>query len=327
LEFADENFAREVMQLFTTGLIRLNPNGTVVVDNSGEPIRVYTNDDIMEYARVWTGFVAQPLRGNLENRNTNLIDPMLIDARFRDPFPKMGLDRKYVGDHAPLCIDLPEKHFLKRGATYRLLGRTASPELQVADPTTWETLADVKRLVLQATGKLFSKLCRSTNPSSCRFDAKVVLDENIACTGEECTVDTLRTVEVANGIFYEYVRPPCVYQAFINDARTVVRRRDVKMLTCADPRTAIASTACCSAGNREWIDAVSFAQYAAAPLNAFLTFSSILGSIGEKLSLLSRLKPDAQDRACALLRPALHVAMDIAKIRRTIGPMPRARSK
>ena len=46
LEYADENYAREVMQLFTTGLFRLHPNGTSRVDENGFRERVYSNDDI-----------------------------------------------------------------------------------------------------------------------------------------------------------------------------------------------------------------------------------------------------------------------------------------
>jgi uncharacterized protein (DUF1800 family) len=43
------------MQLFTTGLVKLQSNGNAVVDESGEFVSVYSNDDIVEYARVWTG--------------------------------------------------------------------------------------------------------------------------------------------------------------------------------------------------------------------------------------------------------------------------------
>ena len=46
VEFADENYAREIMQLFTTGLFQLNLNGTQRLDQQGRRQRVYTNDDI-----------------------------------------------------------------------------------------------------------------------------------------------------------------------------------------------------------------------------------------------------------------------------------------
>lgn len=51
----DENYAREVMQLFTIGLFELNPDGSLQLDGDGNPIPTYNNDDIGEFAKVFTG--------------------------------------------------------------------------------------------------------------------------------------------------------------------------------------------------------------------------------------------------------------------------------
>ena len=51
----DENYAREVMQLFTIGLYELNQDGTIIVDADDMPIETYENSDIGEFARVFTG--------------------------------------------------------------------------------------------------------------------------------------------------------------------------------------------------------------------------------------------------------------------------------
>lgn len=51
----DENFAREIMQLFSIGLYKLNVDGTVKKRN-GEPLETYTNSDIQTFAKAWTGF-------------------------------------------------------------------------------------------------------------------------------------------------------------------------------------------------------------------------------------------------------------------------------
>lgn len=53
--FPDENYAREIMQLFTIGLWELAPNGERLVDGAGEPMPTYDNDVIKELARVFTG--------------------------------------------------------------------------------------------------------------------------------------------------------------------------------------------------------------------------------------------------------------------------------
>ena len=51
----DENYAREVMQLFTIGLEQLNLDGTPKKDAQGRPIPTYSNDDVVSLARVFTG--------------------------------------------------------------------------------------------------------------------------------------------------------------------------------------------------------------------------------------------------------------------------------
>ncbi len=51
----DENFARELMQLFTIGLYELNNDGTRKVDANGDDIPTYNNTHIKELAKVFTG--------------------------------------------------------------------------------------------------------------------------------------------------------------------------------------------------------------------------------------------------------------------------------
>jgi uncharacterized protein (DUF1800 family) len=51
----DENYAREVMQLFTIGLFELNPDGTNRLVN-GNPVESYTSEDVTGLARVFTGY-------------------------------------------------------------------------------------------------------------------------------------------------------------------------------------------------------------------------------------------------------------------------------
>ncbi|MCP4429022.1 MAG: DUF1800 domain-containing protein [Chloroflexi bacterium] len=53
--FPDENYAREVMQLFTIGLFLLNDDGSFILDGDDEPIPTYDNDHITEFAKIFTG--------------------------------------------------------------------------------------------------------------------------------------------------------------------------------------------------------------------------------------------------------------------------------
>ena len=54
-QYPDENFAREVMQLFSVGLWELNPDGSRQTNGSGQQIPTYTNAEITQMARVFTG--------------------------------------------------------------------------------------------------------------------------------------------------------------------------------------------------------------------------------------------------------------------------------
>ena len=53
---ANENYARELMQLFTIGVAMLNPDGTMQLDASNNPIPTYVQSQIAEFARVYTGW-------------------------------------------------------------------------------------------------------------------------------------------------------------------------------------------------------------------------------------------------------------------------------
>nr|WP_315225630.1 DUF1800 family protein [uncultured Albidiferax sp.] len=52
----DENYAREVMQLMTIGLVQLNPDGSPKKDANGKDIPTYSQSDVSNLARVFTGY-------------------------------------------------------------------------------------------------------------------------------------------------------------------------------------------------------------------------------------------------------------------------------
>jgi uncharacterized protein (DUF1800 family) len=52
----DENFARELMQLFTVGLWELNPDGSRKKNANGQDIPTYSQSDVMGMAKVFTGW-------------------------------------------------------------------------------------------------------------------------------------------------------------------------------------------------------------------------------------------------------------------------------
>ncbi len=64
----DENFARELMQLFSMGLWKMNQDGSMVKDSNGDPIASYTQNDVEELAKVMTGY---DIKGNSKFGKTN----------------------------------------------------------------------------------------------------------------------------------------------------------------------------------------------------------------------------------------------------------------
>jgi len=57
---ADENYAREIMQLFTVGLWQLNADGSRQLDSGGNGIPTYVQADVTNLARVLTGWASNP---------------------------------------------------------------------------------------------------------------------------------------------------------------------------------------------------------------------------------------------------------------------------
>ena len=215
----DENFAREVMQLFSIGLYVLRDDGTQELDSAGEAIPTYDNSDIMNFARVWTGFTRQPARANLQRGKAtydNFIDPNTMRPTDRDRFPKVNLHDQYLGDGQPLCSDLPSKGFLRAGARYRL-----TFTFEETEPG-WLAVSNAPNIKLDSASSLARALCglavgaphygEGVSSSSCSLEETVVLSEDLSCDGDECRVfDEAYVVQLTAGsstsnvsIWYEY---------------------------------------------------------------------------------------------------------------------------
>ena len=60
---ANENYAREVLQLFSVGLVKLNPDGSAVVDANGKKVPSYDEPTVQGFARAFTGWTYAPVAG------------------------------------------------------------------------------------------------------------------------------------------------------------------------------------------------------------------------------------------------------------------------
>ena len=91
----DENYAREIQQLFSIGLNELNPDGTLRLDPNGQPIPTYNQDTIVQTAKVFTGWSYANATPNATG-NVNLfrggaadyINPMMLWPAFHDDTQK-----------------------------------------------------------------------------------------------------------------------------------------------------------------------------------------------------------------------------------------------
>ncbi|KLU98592.1 DUF1800 family protein [Photobacterium aphoticum] len=88
--FPDENYAREVMQLFSMGLWRLDDDGIASLDGNGNRIPNYTQEDVEELARVLTGW-----------RRRTYFQPMYSVANRHDFDQKVVLGQVFPAGQTP----------------------------------------------------------------------------------------------------------------------------------------------------------------------------------------------------------------------------------
>jgi len=86
--FPDENFAREVMQLFSIGLYMLNTDGSRMLDGAGVPIPTYSNTEIREFAKIFTGLSYGGPLSFFGRELPAFTEPMRMFDAFHEPGPK-----------------------------------------------------------------------------------------------------------------------------------------------------------------------------------------------------------------------------------------------
>jgi uncharacterized protein (DUF1800 family) len=105
----NENYARELMQLFSIGLYNLNLDGSLTLSSSGFPIATYSQDAILGNAAVLTGWTyAQPGSSNPVFRpgKQDWRDPMINVASHHEPAAKTILNGVVVPANQSAAQDL-----------------------------------------------------------------------------------------------------------------------------------------------------------------------------------------------------------------------------
>jgi len=91
----NENYAREILQLFSIGLVRLDLDGTVMRDGEGRPVPTYDEDVVKGFARAFTGW-SSPRGKNFHDIDVNVEEnwylPMRSYPEYHTPESKLLLD-------------------------------------------------------------------------------------------------------------------------------------------------------------------------------------------------------------------------------------------
>jgi uncharacterized protein (DUF1800 family) len=135
----NENYAREILQLFSIGLHRLNPDGTYRVDAAGRPLPTYDNDEIEGFARIFTGWTYPTIPGNPARNNNprNYSGEMLPVPANHETGTKTLLD----GVTAPAGLAMRDDLAFGLGNIFNhpnvgpFVGRQLIQKLVTSDPT------------------------------------------------------------------------------------------------------------------------------------------------------------------------------------------------
>ena len=139
----DENYAREILQLFTIGLVELNPDGTPVLGADGEPVELYDNDDITGLAKVFTGLFNPDLDYNsgaeFARRRDRIVaaakKPLVMDANLHSPEPKAFLDTVIpAGTSGDESIRLALDHIMDHPNVGPFVGRQLIQRFVTSNP-------------------------------------------------------------------------------------------------------------------------------------------------------------------------------------------------
>ncbi len=133
----DENYAREVMQLFTIGLVQLQPDGTLMLDSTGQPIPTYNQAMVSELAKVLTGWQFADFPDTLTSvpQFTSQFSPDPDTTLLSDSFTWLQPMRYYDAFHdktAKRIVSLQQKAPLEAQPTIIPAGQTGPQDLKTA---------------------------------------------------------------------------------------------------------------------------------------------------------------------------------------------------
>jgi uncharacterized protein (DUF1800 family) len=135
----NENYARELMQLFSLGVWELNQDGTTIEDASGNPIPTYDQDTIEGFAHVFTGWTYPQLPGVPQRTHNpkNFLGDMVGVQTNHDAFDKALLNGTIVPAGQTMGADLTQaiRNVFYHPNVGPFIGRQLIQKLVTGDPT------------------------------------------------------------------------------------------------------------------------------------------------------------------------------------------------
>ena len=135
--FPDENYAREVMQLFSIGLFELELDGSLKLDTSGAPIPTYSNTEIREFAKIFTGLSFGGPNAFFGNTDPNFLAPMQMFDAEHEPGSKRLLNGTIVpaGQTGMQDIDAAIENLFNHPNVGPFIGKQLIQRLVTSNPS------------------------------------------------------------------------------------------------------------------------------------------------------------------------------------------------
>ena len=148
----NENYPREILQLFSTGLFDLNQDGTLIRDAQNNPIPTYDQEDINNFSKIFTGWnYCNQGCPNSAQGLVNFKDPLVIVPANHDPTEKTllsypgaphstippctGCDAMQTKDYAELSLERALDNIYNHPNVAPFISKLLIQHLIMSDPS------------------------------------------------------------------------------------------------------------------------------------------------------------------------------------------------
>ncbi|WP_171161952.1 DUF1800 domain-containing protein [Usitatibacter palustris] len=135
----NENYAREILQLFSVGTFLLNPDGTLQRDSAGKAVPTYDLAEIKGFSRAFTGYTYPTVTGAASRNNNprNYEGPMRAVDATHEFGTKVLLSRVVAPANMTMADDLAFAHrnIFNHANVGPFIGRQLIQKLVTSDPT------------------------------------------------------------------------------------------------------------------------------------------------------------------------------------------------